>query len=335
MIKWFTYSIIVVISILIWLIFQWVKSLTNKKSHLIIFSWLFLFDYWLFSLLIWIFMDSNQKIRWFISNEWWFCKLMNHLSSKLKIQKSQTDIREQIQTVKHLIHTDRLQEVCVWHSITAFMISRVEYTALQNQFGVGHMVHSAQPRALHPISISLSHTHTRHVMMSQTSSKPSFSWRDMKVTDGFLVCVWQTCSVNNLVLRSGIPLPLSSSSTAINLQHTHTHSQDALVTAGKSRSARHASDLLMMPLICESFSICCCRRRLSLSSSRLWYCSRILLVCCSCDCSRRSYSSSFRCDIIRRSFREWISSSYSRTCTRSLCRTTLQLLHAQYFANDF
>lgn len=103
--------------------------------------------------------------------------------------------------------------------------------------------------------------------------------------------------------------------------HTHIHTHTFPGCSGNRRdkvaSTRYASDLLMMPLICESFSTCCWRRRLSLSSSRLWYCSRILLVCCSCECSRRSYSSSLRWDIIRRSFREWISSSYSRTCTEN------------------
>lgn len=71
--------------------------------------------------------------------------------------------------------------------------------------------------------------------------------------------------------------------------------------------------LLMIPLIWESFSTCCCRSRLSLSSRRFWYCRRILLVCCSCTRSRRSYSSSFLWDIRSRSFRALISSSYSRT----------------------
>lgn len=69
----------------------------------------------------------------------------------------------------------------------------------------------------------------------------------------------------------------------------------------------------MIPLIWESFSTCCCRSRLSLSSRRFWYCRRILLVCCSCTRSRRSYSSSFLWDIRSRSFRALISSSYSRT----------------------
>lgn len=86
-------------------------------------------------------------------------------------------------------------------------------------------------------------------------------------------------------------------------------------------------DLLMMPLICESFSSCCCLSLLSLSSRRLWYCSRILLVCCSWECSLRSYSSSLRWDIISRSFREWISSSYSRTCTQTHTNNTLVSLH--------
>ena len=71
--------------------------------------------------------------------------------------------------------------------------------------------------------------------------------------------------------------------------------------------------LLIIPLIWESFSTCCCCSLLSLSSSRFWYCRRILLVCCSCVRSLRSYSSSFLWDISRRSFRELISSSYSRT----------------------
>lgn len=71
--------------------------------------------------------------------------------------------------------------------------------------------------------------------------------------------------------------------------------------------------LLIIPLIWESFSTCCCRSLRSLSSSRFWYCRRILLVCCSCVSSLRSYSSSFLWDITRRSFRELISSSYSRT----------------------
>lgn len=74
--------------------------------------------------------------------------------------------------------------------------------------------------------------------------------------------------------------------------------------------------LLIIPLIWESFSSCCCRSLRSLSSSRFWYCRRILLVCCSCVRSLRSYSSSFLWDIIRRSFRELISSSYSRTWGR-------------------
>lgn len=74
-----------------------------------------------------------------------------------------------------------------------------------------------------------------------------------------------------------------------------------------------SSYLLIIPLICESFSTCCSRSFLSLSSSRFWYWRRILLVCCSCTRSLRSYSSSFLWDIIRRSFREVISSSYSRT----------------------
>lgn len=83
------------------------------------------------------------------------------------------------------------------------------------------------------------------------------------------------------------------------------------------RAASHVNqnttDLLMMPLIWESFSSCCCFRRRSLSSRRFWYCCRILLVCCSCDKSLCSYSSSLRWDIFRRSFKEWISSSYSFT----------------------
>lgn len=74
-----------------------------------------------------------------------------------------------------------------------------------------------------------------------------------------------------------------------------------------------ANHLLMMPLIWESFSSCCCFRRRSLSSRRFWYCCRILLVCCSWLRSLCSYSSSLRCDIFSRSFREWISSSYSLT----------------------
>lgn len=74
--------------------------------------------------------------------------------------------------------------------------------------------------------------------------------------------------------------------------------------------------LSIIPLIWLSFSICCCLSLLSLFSSRLWYCSRILLVCCSWVNSLLSYSSSLRCDIIRRSFRELISSSYSRTCVQ-------------------
>lgn len=76
--------------------------------------------------------------------------------------------------------------------------------------------------------------------------------------------------------------------------------------------------LLIIPLIWESFSTCCCRSLRSLSSSRFWYCSRILLVCCSCVRSLRSYSSSFLWDISRRSFRELISSSYSRTWGRDM-----------------
>lgn len=76
---------------------------------------------------------------------------------------------------------------------------------------------------------------------------------------------------------------------------------------------RFFSHLLMMPLIWESFSTCCCLRRRSLSSKRFWYCCRILLVCCSCDMSLCSYSSNLRWDILSRSFKEWISSSYSLT----------------------
>lgn len=76
---------------------------------------------------------------------------------------------------------------------------------------------------------------------------------------------------------------------------------------------RFFSHLLMMPLIWESFSICCCLRRRSLSSKRFWYCCRILLVCCSCDMSLCSYSSNLRWDNLSRSFKEWISSSYSLT----------------------
>lgn len=78
--------------------------------------------------------------------------------------------------------------------------------------------------------------------------------------------------------------------------------------------------LLIIPLIWQSFSCCCCRSLLSLSSSRFWYCRRILLVCCSCVRSLRSYSSSFLWDITRRSFRELISSSYSRTWGRDIKR---------------
>ena len=71
--------------------------------------------------------------------------------------------------------------------------------------------------------------------------------------------------------------------------------------------------LLIIPLIWESFSCCCCLSRRSLSSSRFWYCRRIWLVCCSWFSSLLSYSSSFLWDITRRSFSEWISSSYSLT----------------------
>lgn len=75
----------------------------------------------------------------------------------------------------------------------------------------------------------------------------------------------------------------------------------------------NTNHLLMMPLIWQSFSICCCFRRRSLSSRRFWYCCRILFVCCSCVISLCSYSSSFRWDILSRSFKECISSSYSFT----------------------
>ena len=88
--------------------------------------------------------------------------------------------------------------------------------------------------------------------------------------------------------------------------HTHTRRHTHFPTVASIY-------LLMIPLICESFSTCCCRSRLSLSSRRFWYCRRILLVCCSCMRSLLSYSSSFLWDIRRRSFRALISSSYSRT----------------------
>lgn len=102
-----------------------------------------------------------------------------------------------------------------------------------------------------------------------------------------------------------------------------------------SRVDQAATHLLMMPLIWESFSSCCCFRRRSLSSRRFWYCCRILLVCCSCDKSLCSYSSSLRWDIFRRSFKEWISSSYSFTWNNNkVCQWTSrgdanapQLLH--------
>ena len=83
--------------------------------------------------------------------------------------------------------------------------------------------------------------------------------------------------------------------------------------------------LLIIPLIWESFSTCCCRSLLSLSSRRLWYCERILLVCCSWERSLFSYSSSFLWDMISRSFREWISSSYSFTWDRQREEKALEI----------
>lgn len=86
--------------------------------------------------------------------------------------------------------------------------------------------------------------------------------------------------------------------------------------------------LLIIPLIWESFSTCCCRSLLSLSSRRFWYCRRILLVWCSCKRSLLSYSSSFLWDITSRSFSELISSSYSLTWVRNRKKFHLTCLKA-------
>ncbi len=209
-------------------------------------------------------------------------------------------------------HCKNIQQLCLpWHKLYRISFLWSVKSSTQKCLVLGHMVHTAQPRSLPLLTI----THTWQMRWRHTPAHSGgVAWRlvtDVHVTDLFSE-------------YSGFEVRHSTSPQLILYHHqpaTHTHTHTFPGCSGNRRdkvaSARRASDLLMMPLICESFSICWWCRRLSLSSRRLWYCSRILLVCCSCECSRRSYSSSLRWDIIRRSFREWISSSYSRTCTEN------------------
>lgn len=92
---------------------------------------------------------------------------MNHLSSKLKIQKSQTDIREQIQTVKYPTHTHTgdthqigyRKSVSERHRITAFMISHIGYTAFQISLVLVTWFIPHSPEHYIP-SVSHTHKHT-------------------------------------------------------------------------------------------------------------------------------------------------------------------------------